>query len=195
LLKNEIICPICHHTVPLLHFSTHLKIQHSLKIPKFKVKPKITILTPAQEWGKPFWEIGRTLIPEEKWETEDVYNLENNCILTDEAGNPTPFPNPTEMIYKTVDELRRNGIRPQYIRIDREKILVQASGSPIPAWAVYLIIVAVVAVLFGVAFYLVAESFYRIFIAPIPPEWRPYVIGGIVIVALIVAVGMFIRKS
>lgn len=187
---NAVSCPLCRQTVPFDAFERHLQ-NHGIKT-RLAIKPRVIVEPYAvAEWGKRFWEWGRRLISGE----EDVHHSEGQYTLTDTAGNPTPFPSPWEMIYKTVDELRRNGIRPQYIRIERENMLVQASGSPIKPWIIYLIVAAVAALLFGVAFYLAANAFYQIFVAPIPPEWRPFFYLGIICVVGLLAVAYITRRK
>jgi len=194
---NAVRCPICKSVLSIAEFEGHLLSAHNLKALRFTLKPvSMEVTLQAAEWGSPFRELGRQLIPESQWKTADVYNGESRMVFCDANGNPTPVPNPWELIYKLVDEYRANGLRPQYIKVDRENILVQSSGSPFPVWILYLIALAVIAVLFAVAFKLVADAFYRIFVAPIPPELRPFIIGGVILIAALIVIGYFLpRKS
>jgi len=166
---NALICPICREIIPLLAFQNHLETVHDVKIPKPRKihvsLPKTETPTLATTWGKPYFVLFRIPIPEDKWETEEVHTNEQNYYLTDENGNPTPFPNPNDMIAQTVLELRSNGINPRYIKIEREKMLLQCHASPLPAWAIALIVIAVAAVLFGTAFYLVVTGISKLIAA------------------------------
>jgi len=191
-------CPICSQIFKIPEFAAHLKEDHKIPISLKTVKmvtPKI--FGDVYEYGEPFWEIGRQLIPTEKWQTERVYNAEYNGHLEDTStGQPVTIAKPTEFIYETIRQLRENGLRAQYIRVSGANATIQAAGSP-AAWYVYVIVliaIAVAAYLFGSAFQMVAESLYRIFIAPIPPEWRPYFLGAIVLIGGLFAVGYAYSK-
>jgi hypothetical protein len=190
---NAVRCPICRAVVAVADFEGHLFEVHNLKALVALRPVSVAVrLEEEAEWGTPFRELGRQLVPK----GTDVYNGEARMVAVDANGNPTPIPNPWEYIYRLVDEYRANGLRPQYIKIYRENVLVQCSGSPFPVEIIVLIAIAVAAVLFAYAFNLVCEALYRIFVAPIPPELRPFIIGGVLLIAALIVIGYFLpRKS
>lgn len=190
--KGLYLCPLCGEIFKVEEGFQHLQ-KHGITVlvGKRLAKTLARTLSPAYEYGTPFWEIGRQLIPQEKWSTEKVYNGELRGWVSDENGNPTPIANPSLLAYDIIRELRMNGLDAQYIRIDQADILTQAHGSSIPI-SVQILILAIAFAIFAYfgsqAFKLVVDTIYRIFVAPIPPEWRPYVfaiIGGGIGVALI----------
>ena len=183
-------CPFCNLYYPIEALLNHVKA-HGVDF-HFKGKRVVVSVQPLQayEYGTPFKEWGRVQIPEEKWETEKIYNGEGNGFLADEAGNPVTIAKPMEFIYETVRQLRYQGLDCQYMRVEGAYFKVQAYGSPAP-WYAYLIALALIAAViyvFGTTFKSVMESLWRIFVAPIPPEWRPYVyLAVLAIVGTVVA--------
>jgi hypothetical protein len=201
--KGLYLCPICHETFKVTEGFQHLQ-KHGITVLVGKRLAKVLAktLNPAYEYGTPFWEVGRTLIPQDKWSSEKVYNGELRGWVSDENGNPTPIANPSLLAYDIIRELRNQGLDAQYIRIDQADILSQAKGSPV-AWYIQLLIIAIAFAIFAYfgsqAFKLVADTLYRIFVAPIPPEWRPYVFGiigaGIAVALIAYAYSKFKGKG
>ena len=186
---NAISCPICKQLMHYKEFEAHLKTEHGIKIPKARqihvALPNRPILSGA-EWGKPYFVLFRIPVPQDKWKTEEVHINEQCCYLTDENGNPTPFTNPTEVIANTVMELRRNGIDPRYIKIENEKMYYQCHASPLPGWAIFLIVLAVVTAIIGVNYYLFLmflNKLVALSVEALQDIW-PYLIPIIVMMAL-----------
>jgi len=186
---NAVSCPICKRLVHYREFEVHLKTEHGIKIPKIR---KIHVALPDQpalsraEWGTPYFVLFRVSVPQDKWETEEVHTNEQYCYLTDENGNPTPFPNPNTVIAQTVTELRRNGINPRYIKIENERMYYQCHASPLPGWAIFLIVLAAVTAIIGVNYYLLLTTINKlvtISVEALQDVW-PYLIPIIVMMAL-----------
>jgi hypothetical protein len=179
----------------------HFEERHNVKI-EFRGLPiglKPTAIPYTEyEYGKPFWEIKRELIPEEKWETERIYNGEIRGYAVDSQGNRIPITNPSIFTYETIRRLREQGLEAQYIRLVLETgdVLAQARGSP-PDWVAVIIVLVLIAVctyLFKETAKVIIEGLWRVFVAPIPPEWRPFFFATILGVVGIVAVGYAIPR-
>ena len=194
-------CPLCRKIMPVPEVLEHYEKEHNIKISssvkryaqKYVAK---TYRTLSYEWGKPFWEVGRQRIPESEYQTALVHAAEQVGYVADEQGSPVQIANPEVFAYDVVRELRYQGLSPQYVRIDGATVLTQASGSPAPwyAYILALVLIAVIVYVFGQTFQWVIDALYRIFVAPIPPEWRPYVFGGLAICICIALIGYAVSR-
>jgi hypothetical protein len=194
--KGLFKCPLCGDIISVRLGLRHLQEIHGAKV-EFRrlpagLKPTAVPYT-VYEYGKPFWEIKREQIPEEKWETERIYNGELKAYLADPQGNRVAIGNPSIFTYEMIRQLREQGLDAQYIRLTLETgdILAQARGSP-PDWIAIIIVLVLIAVclyLFKETAKAIIEGLWRIFVAPIPPEWRPFFFATILGVVGIVAVG------
>ena len=198
--KGYYFCPLCrelvHHSEIFKHLKSHgFEVVFKRKIKVVKKPVKAPKRLTVYEWGSPFWELYRRIIPEENYETELVYNAECQGYVTDSEGNRVNIGNPSLLCEDIRHELRQNGLEAQYIKIIPETgdILTQGKGSPVPWYVKFLIAAiafAIIAYFGSTAFKLITESVYRIFVAPIPPEWRPIVyaiigVGALTTVAII----------
>jgi len=180
-------CPLCSESFEIIAgLAHHLKERHGID-PMGQATRKTAGLpayTPAYEWGDPFWEISRSRIPLDEAEEKEPHHGEVNQTAVDEDGNPVNITPQGRVANETRRNLKGHGVDPQYIRIHGPDMKTQYTGSPIPTWAVVVIIAAAIIAVIG-AVYFAGRKLYDILVSPLPDWLKPYagaaIAGGLLL--------------
>lgn len=185
------MCPLCRTRIRgIARLRSHLVERHGVDplrtVPR---SAKLLEAVPAYEWGKPFFEISRSRIPIEEAEIAEPHHGEIRQFAVDEQGNAVNI-TPQGAV---AEEIRRNlvgqGVSPKYIWISGPSMRTQYTASPLPIWAVIVIIAAAIIAVIGVV-YFAGREVYKLVVAPLPDFLEP-----LVVVALIGGTGYLAYKA